>query len=142
MVRLTWPRLEPRDFFWLSWALVAGAAARAWDLTFPVADSTLYRITPVGEIGQYAWAVAFAAGVVFLIVGLVARLHYAVWLGHGLLGTTYTALLFGMLIYAWINPAHLISQDLRWIGALGPVALLNWLLWLRMGAKPEPEDGP
>ena len=126
-------RFHLSDALLLKVTLVLMAFARGFDYITPPS-----RITEVTETMMLAfpltvWGGAFLALAVVLGVGLALRIHFMVWLGHGLLAAAYVA------VFVSLSSAYLqreVWDGIRSATVDRPPLVLHGLLSSRTGWKP------
>ena len=94
--------------------------------------------TPVTETMQTAfpleiWALMIMAPATVLLIGLVLRIHFFVWLGHGLLAVTYMGLFTSLLLVYAQRPYF---DGIRSATVLLAPLVLHTLLVVRTGWRP------
>lgn len=104
------------------------AAARA---PLPGTEPALVGIEAAFPL--WIWGAAILVGATTLLVGVLFRLHFTIWLGHVILCAVYAALCVG-LTFGYLDRPWL--DGIRSGTGLALPALMHYLLWWRMGARP------
>ena len=126
-------RFHLSDALLLKVTLVLMAFARGFDYITPPSRVTEVTETMMLAFPLTVWGGAFLALAVVLGVGLSLRIHFLVWLGHGLLAAAYVA------VFVSLSSVYL--QREMWDGirsatvVLAPL-VLHGLLSFRTGWKP------
>lgn len=126
-------RFHLSDALLLKVTLVLMAFARGFDYITPPSRVTEVTETMMLAFPLTVWGGAFLALAVVLGVGLALRIHFLVWLGHGLLAAAYVA------VFVSLSSVYL--QREMWDGirsatvVLAPL-VLHGLLSSRTGWKP------
>lgn len=89
-------RIGLLDALVLKAVLITTATVRGLDYLSPVERTTTAVETMQLAFPLEVWGFMFLAPAMLLFVGLSARIHFAVWLGHGLLAISYFALLVAL----------------------------------------------
>lgn len=127
--------LRSTDVLMITYALMMATLIRAYDYgTGAEAEGVGPILRPAEAfMPMWAWAGAFGLGALVLAVGVVAKRHFVVWVGHGLLIFPYGGLAIGVLCGAAFAPW---GDGVRAMASLGVMALLHILLWMRTGPRP------
>ena len=126
-------RFHLSDALILKGTLVLMAFARGFDYITPPGQITQVTETMMLAFPLEVWGGAFLALAAMLAVGLILRIHFLVWLGHGLLAAAYVA------VFVSLSSVYL--QREMWDGirsatvVLAPL-VLHGLLSSRTGWKP------
>lgn len=126
-------RFHLSDALLLKVTLVLMALARGFDYITPPPRLTQVTETMMLAFPLEVWGGAFLALAVVLGVGLALRIHFMVWLGHGLLAAAYVA------VFVSLSSVYLQREMFEGIRSatvvLSPL-VLHGLLSFRTGWKP------
>lgn len=126
-------RFHLSDALVIKGTLVLMALARGFDYITPPSQVTEVTETMMLAFPLTVWGGAFLALAAVLAVGLILRVHFLVWLGHGLLAAVYVA------VFVSLSSVYL--QREMWDGIrsaaviLSPL-VLHGLLSFRTGWRP------
>ena len=126
-------RFRLPDALVLKGTLVLMALARGFDYITPPSRVTEVTETMMLAFPLTVWGGAFLILAAVLAVGLILRIHFLVWIGHGLLAAAYVA------VFVSLSSVYL--QREMWEGirsatvVLAPL-VLHGLLSFRTGWKP------
>lgn len=126
-------RFHLSDALVLKGTLVFMAFWRGFDYLTPPSEITQTIETMMLAFPLTVWGGAFLVLAAVLVVGLILRIHFLVWLGHGLLAAAYVAVFVSLL--------SVYMQREMWEGirsatvVLAPL-VLHGLLSLRTGWRP------
>ncbi|GAA0189828.1 hypothetical protein GCM10008944_01700 [Cytobacillus oceanisediminis] len=81
----------------------------------------------------WIWGAAILTGSTTLLGGVLLRRHFPIWLGHVILCAIYAALCVGLTV-GYLDRPWL--DGIRSGTGLALPALMHYLLWWRMGARP------
>lgn len=126
-------RFRLSDALVLKGTLVLMAFARGFDYITPPPRLTQVTETMMLAFPLEVWGGAFLALAVILAVGLILRVHFMVWLGHGLLAAAYVA------VFVSLSSVYLQREMFEGIRSatvvLSPL-VLHGLLSFRTGWRP------
>ena len=126
-------RFRLSDALVIKGTLVLMALARGFDYITPPPRLTQVTETMMLAFPLEVWGGAFLALAVILAVGLILRVHFMVWLGHGLLAAAYVA------VFVSLSSVYLQREMFEGIRSatvvLSPL-VLHGLLSFRTGWKP------
>ena len=126
-------RFHLSDALLLKVTLVLMAFARGFDYITPPPRLTQVTETMMLAFPLEVWGGAFLALAVILAVGLILRVHFLVWLGHGLLAAAYVA------VFVSLSSVYLQREMFEGIRSatvvLSPL-VLHGLLSFRTGWRP------
>lgn len=146
MKRGSWrpARLTTGDQRFLIWCILVFAVIRALDY-ITGADKPKVIMSPDGKepttslsvlenaLPLSIWGGVILLGVAVLATGTAMYIHFAVWLGHAILGVVGTVLTLSTLITALSNADF---DGIRSFGSIAVVTLLHWIFWARTGPRP------
>lgn len=126
-------RLTGADMMLVLYAMIATPSLRAYDYVYEDGN-TSSALTAVESFAPlWAWSIPFGIGAMALLYGVLSRRHLMVYLGHSVLGCTYTVLgvgiFVGVLGHPWLD-------GLRGSSTLLLPVVLHWLCWWRTGPAP------
>ena len=126
-------RFHLSDALVLKVTLVVMAISRGFDYLTPPTE-----VGPVTETMMLAfplpvWGGAFLILAAMLAVGMILRIHFLVWLGHGLLAAAYVAVFVAL---AGVYMQREMWDGIRSASALLAPMALHGLLSFRTGWKP------
>ena len=126
-------RFRLSDAFILKGTLVLMALARGFDYITPPPRLTQVTETMMLAFPLEVWGGAFLALAVTLAAGMALRIHFLVWLGHGLLAAAYVA------VFVSLSSVYLQREMFEGIRSatvvLAPL-VLHGLLSCRTGWRP------
>lgn len=126
-------RFRLSDALVIKGTLVLMALARGFDYITPPPRLTQVTETMMLAFPLEVWGGAFLALAVILAVGLILRVHFMVWLGHGLLAAAYVA------VFVSLSSVYLQREMFEGIRSatvvLSPL-VLHGLLSFRTGWRP------
>lgn len=122
------------DAITLKIVLIFMAANRAFDYFTPaiVAPRTVTEVMKTA-FPMWVWSLMILLPLAFLTVGLIARIHFLVWLGHGLLAVVYLALVVSLGLVYIDRPLFDGSRSATVL--LAPL-FLHGIICVRTGWKP------
>ena len=126
-------RFRLSDALVIKVTLVVMALARGFDYMTPPTNPGPVTETMMLAFPLPVWGGAFLILAAMLAVGMILRIHFFVWLGHGLLAAAYVAV--------FVSLASVYLQREMWDGirsatvVLAPL-VLHGLLSVRTGWKP------
>lgn len=126
-------RFHLSDALVIKGTLVFMAFWRGFDYITPPSEITQTIETMMLAFPLTVWGGAFLTLAVMLTVGLVLRIHFLVWLGHGLLAAAYVAV-FVSLLSVYLQREML--EGIRSATVVLAPLVLHGLLSFRMGWKP------
>lgn len=126
-------RFRLSDALVIKGTLVLMALARGFDYITPPPRLTQVTETMMLAFPLEVWGGAFLALAVILAVGMILRVHFMVWLGHGLLAAAYVA------VFVSLSSVYLQREMFEGIRSatvvLSPL-VLHGLLSFRTGWRP------
>lgn len=127
-------RFHLTDAITLKIVLIFMAANRAFDYFTPtfVSPSTVTEVMQTA-FPMWAWGCMILLPLFCLIIGLAARIHFMVWLGHGLLAVVYLALIVSLGLVYIDRP---LFDGSRSATALLAPLVLHGMICVRTGWKP------
>ena len=126
-------RFHLSDALLLKVTLVLMAFARGFDYITPPSRVTEVTETMMLAFPLTVWGGAFLALAVVLGVGLALRIHFLVWLGHGLLAAAYVAVFVSL---ASVYLQREMFEGIRSATVVLAPLVLHGLLSLRTGWRP------
>ena len=126
-------RFHLSDALIIKITLVVSAFSRGFDYLTPPPELTPAVETMMLAFPLEVWGGAFIAFAGILALGLILRIHFLVWIGHGLLAAVYMAAFSSLLsLYAQRE----MFEGIRSATALLAPLVLHTLLSFRTGWKP------
>lgn len=126
-------RFRLSDALVIKGTLVLMALARGFDYLTPPPQLTQVTETMMLAFPLTVWGGAFMALGAMMALGLILRIHFLVWLGHGLLAAAYVA------VFVSLSSVYLQREMLEGIRSatvvLAPLTL-HGLLSFRTGWRP------
>lgn len=114
--------------------LILMAANRSFDYFTPrVTSPTTVTETMQTAFPLWWWGIMLAVPTILLATGLAARVHFAVWMGHGLLAIVYLGIVTALGMVYIERP---LFDGSRSVTALLAPLVLHTLLCARTGWRP------
>ena len=127
-------RMSGGDLLLITWTLIGMALARGSD--YAVGNDVIRVGLMVVEMAAplWVWAAAFISFGLVLTVGVLARIHVVVYIGHWLLGIAYAMLAFAIALSVFQHSPHL--DGIRSATVLALPTVLHFVLAARTGSRP------
>ena len=126
-------RFHLSDALVLKVTLVFMAFWRGFDYLIPPSEITQTIETMMLAFPLTVWGGAFLVLAAVLVVGLILRIHFLVWLGHGLLAAAYVAVFVSL---ASVYLQREMFEGIRSATVVLAPLVLHGLLSLRTGWRP------
>lgn len=126
-------RIHVLDAIFIKIFLITASTLRGFDYLLPSgnAPATIESMASAFPIAVWAWMLLIPSSI--LLIGLSARLHFAVWLGHGLLAVVYMGL-FASFAMVFVERPYF--NGMRSATELLVPLLLHALICVRTGWRP------